>query len=57
MSSVEADVQRKVRLQDARSALVQHIVDAFGFVQPAIHAGFPVPIREPRSLEPVSRVG
>lgn len=57
MSSVEADVQRKVRLQDARSAIVQHIVDAFGFVQPAIHAGFPVPIREPRSLEPVSRVG
>ena len=41
MSSIEADVQRRVRLQDARTALVQHLADAFGFLQPLIHSGFP----------------
>jgi lipoyl(octanoyl) transferase len=59
MSSVEADVQRKVRLQDARSALVQHLVDVFGFPQSHIQSGFPVPIRDtgPSHPEFVSRVG
>ena len=42
MSSIEADVQRRVRLQDARTTLVQHLADAFGFPQPLIHSGFPV---------------
>lgn len=57
MSSVEADVQRRVRLQDARSAVIHHIVDAFGFSQPHIQSGTPVPPREARSQESVSRVG
>ena len=59
MSSVEADVQRRVRLQDARTALVQSVGDAFGFSQPLIQAGFPV---NPLTLGPnrpefASRVG
>ena len=59
MSSIEADVQRKVRLQDARSALVQHFVDAFGFPQSHIQSGFPVPLRGtgPSHPEFASRVG
>lgn len=57
MSAVETDVQRKVRLQDARAAIVQHVVDAFGFAEPHIQSGFPLPIRESCSREPVSRVG
>lgn len=42
MGSVEADVQRRVRLQDARTALVQHLADAFCFEQTHIHSGFPL---------------
>jgi len=42
MGSVEADIQRRVRLQDARSALVEALADAFGFDETLIHAGFPV---------------
>lgn len=59
MSSIEADVQRKVRLQDARSALVEQMVDAFGFPQSHIQSGFPVPVRDagPSHPEFVSRVG
>ena len=59
MSSVEADVQRRVRLQDARTALVQSVGDAFGFSQPLIQAGFPVnPLtRGPNRPEFASRVG
>lgn len=59
MSSIEADVQRRVRLQDARTALVQHVADAFGFSHPLIHAGFPVgplPLG-PARPEFISRVG
>jgi len=59
MSSIEADVQRKVRLQDTRSALVQQMVDAFGFPQSHIQSGFPVPLRGagPSHPEFASRVG
>jgi len=60
MGSIEADVQRKVRLQDARAALVQHLTEGFLFPRSNIHAGFPLPIGE-KSLsspkESVSRVG
>jgi len=45
MGSVEADVQRRVRLQDARAAVVEHVVDAFEFPQSHIQSGFPVPVR------------
>ena len=44
MSCMEADVQRRIRLQDVRSALVHSIVDSFGFPQPHIHSGFPLPL-------------
>jgi lipoyl(octanoyl) transferase len=57
MSSIEADVQRRVRLQDVRSALVHHVVDAFGFPQPHIQSGLPVVISQARPPEPVTRVG
>ena len=59
MSSVEADVQRKVRLQDARSAVVQHMADAFDFPHAHVQSGFPVPVREagPSHPEFASRVG
>ncbi|MFM8802835.1 MAG: lipoyl protein ligase domain-containing protein [Planctomycetia bacterium] len=46
MGSVEADVQRRVRLQDARAALVEHLVDAFEFPRSHIQSGFPFPIQE-----------
>lgn len=57
MSSIEADVQRRVRLQDVRSALVHHVVDAFGFSPPHIQSGLPMIISQARPPEPVSRVG
>lgn len=57
MSSIEADVQRRVRLQDVRSALVHHVVDAFGFPQPCIQSGVPVSTCGASPSEPVSRAG
>lgn len=59
MSSVEADIQRRVRLQDARTAVVEALANAFGFDAPHIHAGFPVAPAAlgPRPTEPMSRVG
>jgi lipoyl(octanoyl) transferase len=59
MSSIEADVQRMVRLQDARTALVEHVAEAFGFQPPLIHAGFPVASLTVGSARPecASRVG
>jgi lipoyl(octanoyl) transferase len=59
MGSIEADVQRRVRMQDARSAVARHFGDAFSFPRSNIQSGFPVPLREPvsRSPEIVSRVG
>jgi len=59
MGSVEADVQRKVRLQDARTALVQAIGDAFAFPRSHINAGFPFAVRPAADHTPemVSRVG
>jgi lipoyl(octanoyl) transferase len=59
MGSVEADIQRRARLQDARTALVEAIADAFGFDAPHIHSGFPVAPAAlgPRPTEPMSRVG
>jgi lipoyl(octanoyl) transferase len=59
MGSVEADIQRMVRLQDARTALVQHLSEAFGFEQTHIHSGFPVATVAggPSHPEAISRVG
>jgi hypothetical protein len=44
MSCIEADVQRRVRLQDARSALVEQLVDAYAFPSSHIQSGFPLPL-------------
>ena len=59
MGSVEADVQRRVRLQDARSSLVRHVVDTFAFPRSHIQSGFPLPVREAGRgrQEVASRVG
>ncbi len=61
MSSVEADIQRRVRLQDARTSLIESIAEAFAFGSDAlhIHAGFPIApaALRPRPTEPMSRVG
>ena len=59
MGSLEADVQRRVRMPEARAAVVEHIVDAFGFPGSHIQSGFPVPLRESGrgTSERRSRVG
>jgi lipoyl(octanoyl) transferase len=59
MSSVEADIQRRVRLQDARTALVESVATAFQFDTPHMHSGFPIApaFLGPRTTEPMSRVG
>lgn len=59
MGSVEADVRRRIRMPDARTALVRGIADAFGFERTHVHAGFPLRVdAPPRTLpEVLSRVG
>jgi lipoyl(octanoyl) transferase len=59
MGSIEADVQRRVRLQDLRTAVVQQYADAFAFPRTHINAGFPHTIRHhaPSQPEVVNRVG
>ena len=59
MGSLEADVKRRVRLQDVRTALVQSLGDAFAFPRTHINAGFPFKINAvaPHQPEVVSRVG
>jgi hypothetical protein len=59
MGSVQADLQRKVRPQDVRTAIVQQVGDAFGFARTSIQSGFPVPVPvvAARTMEAVSRVG
>jgi lipoyl(octanoyl) transferase len=59
MGSVEADIQRRARMQDARTAIVEQLADAFGFEQTHIQSGFPV-VRAaagPTLPGAVSRVG
>lgn len=41
MGSIEADLQRRARPADVRSAIVQSVVDAFGFTRTNIHSGLP----------------
>lgn len=41
MGSVEADLQRRVRLQEARSAIVEGITMAFSFSRSHVQSGFP----------------
>ena len=44
MGSIEADLQRRVRLQDVRTAVVDGVVTAFAFPRTLVHSGFPVPV-------------
>ena len=58
MGSIEADVQRRVRLQDVRTALVQGLADAFTFPRTHVNAGFPIRFQSPPNQpEVISRVG
>jgi lipoyl(octanoyl) transferase len=58
MGSIEADVQRRVRLQDVRTALVQGLADAFDFPRTHVNAGFPIRFQSPPSQpEVINRVG
>lgn len=59
MASMEADLQRRVRLQDVRTAVVQAIGDAFAFPRCHINAGLPFAIRSATAQpsEITSRVG
>jgi lipoyl(octanoyl) transferase len=41
MGSIEADLQRRARPAEVRSAIVQSFADAFGFARTNIHSGFP----------------
>ncbi|MEC7709190.1 MAG: hypothetical protein VX902_00295 [Planctomycetota bacterium] len=42
MGSVQAEIRRKVRLQDARTAIVRSLADAFGCVDVSIQSGVPI---------------
>jgi len=58
MGSIEADVQRRVRMPDVRTALVESFADAFAFPRMHVNAGFPIRMQSPPSQpEVVSRVG
>ncbi|MFM7107119.1 MAG: lipoyl protein ligase domain-containing protein [Planctomycetaceae bacterium] len=59
MGSIEADLQRHVRPQDVRSALVHGLADAFAFPRTLVHSGLPVPVPGAgrRPAEVTSRVG
>lgn len=58
MGSIEADLRRRVRLPEARAAVVDALVDALGFPDASIQSGLPYRIspRRPAPSEP-HRVG
>jgi len=57
MGSVEADVRRRVRLQDFRTAVARALAEVLCQGRSHIHAGFPLAVPGPRSPETISRVG
>jgi lipoate-protein ligase B len=58
MGSIEADVQRRVRLQDVRTAIIESVAAAFDVPRMHVNAGFPFRIQSrPEQPEVVSRVG
>lgn len=58
MGSIEADVQRRVRLQDVRTAVIESVAAAFAVPRMHVNAGFPFRIQSrPEQPEVVSRVG
>jgi lipoyl(octanoyl) transferase len=57
MGSLEAEVRRKVRMQDARTAVTEGLANAFAFPQTQIQSGFPLAIPPAARPERFSRVG
>jgi lipoyl(octanoyl) transferase len=57
MGSVEAEVRRRIRMQDARTALVEQIAAAFAFPRIQIQSGFPCAFPRRAPTESISRVG
>lgn len=58
MGSIEADLQRRVRLQDVRTALAESLAASFGVPRMHVNAGFPIRVpSRPQHPEVVSRVG
>ena len=59
MGSIEGDLQRHVRPQDVRTAIVEAIATAFGFPRMLVQSGFPVPVpaATPVRQEVSSRAG
>jgi lipoyl(octanoyl) transferase len=58
MGSIEADLQRRVRLQEVRTAVAHSIAAAFGFPRTLVQSGFPVPVAAAtRAVEVSSRAG
>jgi lipoyl(octanoyl) transferase len=59
MGSIEAELRRKVRMQDVRTALVHAIGEAWGFPRVHVQAGLPCPPRGPLAIRPeaLGRVG
>lgn len=57
MGSLEADVQRRARMQDVRTALAEGLAAAFAVPRMHVNAGFPIRIQPPRQPEIASRVG
>ena len=59
MGSIEGDLQRPVRMQDVRTALVHSIAAAFAFPRVLVHSGFPggIPATGRRGGKVVSHAG
>ncbi len=57
MGSLEAEIRRKVRMQDARTALVEGLAAACAFPRTQIQSGFPCAIPQPAGQARYSRVG
>jgi len=51
MGSVEADLQRRVRPQDVRTAVVDALATAFGFPRTLVQSGFPATVASARRLQ------
>jgi len=58
MGSIEADVQRRVRLQDVRTAMAESLAESFGAPRMHVNAGFPLRVQPGlRQSEVASRAG
>jgi len=57
MGSIEGDLQRHVRPQDVRTAVVHAVAAAFGFPRTLVQSGFPMSAASRRAAGVTSRVG